>query len=339
VNRREPHLFRTAGLVCLVFAVASCTINIGGGGGAESSPNTSEVASTPTLDVSAQDAWLNLSESMNALDQGEIAETKDGLFGILAAPTIKLFAYRDMGWVDIGSSTADQLLDPLGVMGIEPGSLDYGVEITSVDLTGDGSVEYIVNYTPAEWDMTDAPNQGRPFGWVLSFDSGEPENLMFWEPYENEEHFAVQYIKYVDGVIFGAWFGSCGRPCGLMIYRWEAANNRLEGVEATEKQESQIPDACIDFNFSVELPVSICDEGQSVSLIQEAVSSAGFSIGIDGYFGESTKLAVQFYQRVKGIRATGIVDWGTWNELFKDAYLPGVDLNGDGVITPEEFGD
>ena len=330
VKRHGSHLSRATGLVCLVFSLASCTINIGGGGGIESSPQNSDVAPTPTLDVSAQDAWLRLAESMNALDQGEISETKDGLFGILAAPTIKLFAYRDMEWVDIGGSTADQLLDPLGINGLEPGSLDYGVEITSVDLTGDGSVEYIVNYTPAEWDITDVPNQGRPFGWILSFDAGEPENLMFWEPYGNEEHFSVQYIKYVDGVIFGAWFGSCGRPCGLMIYRWESANNRLEGVEATEKQKSQIPDACIDFKFSVGTPLSICDEGAQVSMVQEAVSLAGFSIGIDGYFGESTKLAVQFYQRANGIRATGIVDWETWNELF-NIYLSGADLNGDEI--------
>lgn len=337
--------FRHAGLALVL---ASCTINVGTGSNdvqttsVETSveePESAAESSLPALDPLT--AWESKGSEVNALSQSEIASTPNGIFGLLATPELRLYQYLDGAWSDIPGDDLSQL-DPLGSTGMEIGSLDYDVTIQSLDLTGDGSVEFIIRFRPAPWDLIDAPNQGRNFGSVLSCDDGDCRSLPFWEPPDytdgGREHYTVEYIEWIDGTLFATWYGTCGRPCGLLIYEWVPAYGRLEGKEATERQKREIERLnCIEFRFNFDLPLQLCDEGTPIEYVQGELQASGYDVDFDGYFGIDTQLALKLYQKERGIRATGIVDLATWTEMFKGRMLPGWDLNGDGVITPNEF--
>lgn len=327
--------------------VSGCTINVGTSQSNDApapAVNSTEVAANeaattvPPADPEA--AWDAIAAEVNSLTQSEIAYTTDRLFGLLATPELRLYSFDGDKWVE-DATTDLAMLDPLEVDGMEAGSVDYDVTIQNVDLTGDGSVEFIIRFRPAPWDLINAPNQGRNFGSVLSCDAGNCQPLPFWEPPSfgtNGEHYTVEYIEYIDGTLFAQWYGSCGRPCGLLIYEWVEAFERLEGKETTEaqKQETQRLN-CIKYRFNYDLPLVLCDEGQPVEMVQSELLDAGFDIDFDGYFGIDTRLAVKFYQKSKGLRASGEVDKATWSEMFFGSILPGDDLNGDGVITPNEL--
>lgn len=335
-------------LAALVLLLASCTINVGTSSNDVQTTSAEVLAEEPeSADEStlpAQDpkvAWDSVGSELNALSQSEIAYTSNGIFGLLATPELRLYQYLDGVWSDIPGDDLSQL-DPLGSTGMEIGSLDYDVTIQSVDLTGDGSVEFIIRFRPAPWDVIDAPNQGRNFGSVLSCDDGNCRSLPFWEPpnYSDggREHYTVEYIEWIDGTLFATWYGTCGRPCGLLIYEWVPADGRLEGKEATDRQKKETERLnCIEFRFNFDLPLQLCDEGTPVEYVQGELQASGYDVDFDGYFGIDTQLAVKLYQKERGIRATGIVDIATWTEMFKGRTLPGWDLNGDGVIAPNEF--
>ena len=84
------------------------------------------------------------------------------------------------------------------------------------------------------------------------------------------------------------------------------------------------------------LPIGACESGLSVQTLQGGLSSRGYNVDSDGFFGPGTEIAVQQFQRAAGIPITGVVDYATWRLLFAGMLLHGNDLNGDGVITPEE---
>jgi hypothetical protein len=152
------------------------------------------------------------------------------------------------------------------------------------------------------------------------------------------EYTSVESIRYENGALFGQHYGSCGRPCGLLIYSWIGGQGRLEGVEAMEEEAAALPKRwCTTFTFNETLPIKRCNEGFPVQLIQDSLNALGYELEADGYFGDGTRFAVQHYQRSNGIRASGQVDTDTWRALFDGANLPGVDLNGDGVVAPNEL--
>ena len=344
---RPMRLFATR-FVIFALLLAGCTVNVGTSSqvaqttkteATSEEPESAAETSRPVLDPSP--AWESVGFEVNALAQSEIAYTANGIFGLLATPELRLFQYIDGVWSDVPGDDLSQL-DPLGRIGLEIGSLDYDVTIQSVDLTGDDSVEFIIRFRPAPWDVIDAPNQGRNFGSVLTCDGGDCRSLPFWEPPEysdgGREHFTVEYIEWIDATLFASWYGTCGRPCGLLIYEWVPAYGRLEGKEASERQKKETERLnCIDFQFNFDLPLQLCDEGMPVEYVQGELQASGYGVDADGYLGIDTQLAVKLYQKERGIRATGIVDLATWTEMFKGDTLPGRDLNNDGVITPNEL--
>jgi len=330
--------------------VSGCTVNIGTS--EERDPVVStigaseEAASSTTAPVplvEPQSALDLLAAEVNALSQSEIAKTSGGSFALLATPRLRLYEFTQAeSWSEVGLAELDlSKLDPLGSEGLEIGSLDYDTTIQSVDLTGDGSVEFIVRFRPAPWDLIDAPNQGRSFGSVISCDEGVCRPLKFWEPPSfgtDGIHYTVEYIEYIDGVLFAQWYGTCGRPCGLLIYEWVEDYDWLEGREASDRQKKETQRLnCIEFRFNFDLPLVLCDEGQPVQMVQAELYGFGYEVDADGYFGVDTRLAVKLYQKAVGIRATGEVDKETWSRLFAGMILPGTDIDGDGVITPSEL--
>ena len=330
--------------LCLAFLLGSCTINIGT---KESTPASVEItesdgsiesSTTAVTLIDPQTSWIELGVSENSISQGSIVETENGMFGLLAAPTLKLYEFGDGKWAEIGMWLDNH--DPMGSRGLEPGSLDFPVTIQSVDITQNGSIDWVIMFEPAPWHSTEAPMRGTT-GLVLTCDDGDCRLLDFWEPEnygsQGEIHTHVEYIYYADETLFASWFGSCGRPCGILTYNWNREANRLEGKEATKRQNARFREECGEFKFTDKLPLKLCNEGQAVQYLQDRLFDWGFEVDRDGFFGRDTRVAVQFFQRSKNIRATGEVDLATWSALFEGIIIPGYDLNNDGLITPDEL--
>jgi hypothetical protein len=331
--------YRLWGLLLLSIAiVSSCTVNVGSSNTDSASVTTVQVepsvqSQSTTLEaVNPEASWLELVAVENAYSFGEISYLPFGTFGLMAAPTLRLFELHDGTWSDITTEAS-------GAFDIPKTGLDYDIRIQSVLITDDDAIDYVVNYAPAPWHALDAPNQGRDWGTVLSGQDGSWRSVAFADPYgDMTEYTSVESIRFENGALFGSYYGSCGRPCGLLIYSWIGGQRRLEGVEAMEEEAAALPTRwCTTFTFSETLPIRRCNEGFPVQLIQDSLNALGYELEADGYFGDGTRFAVQHYQRSVGIRATGQVDAETWRILFKDASLPGNDLNGDGMVTPNEF--
>jgi len=331
-----------------MFALTSCTVNIGTNEPVRTSvaveSSTTSSSEVATVNVNPEELWDALATKENSLSQSEVAFTGNGMFGLLAVPELRLYKFSGGSWIDIAGDDLSSL-NPLSNIGLDPSSVDYEITIQSVDLTGDGSVEFIIGFRPAPWEGLNAPNQGRRFGSVLSCDEGKCRSLPFWEPIEytagGTDHFTVEYIEWIDGTLFASWYGTCGRPCGMLIYEWVPAYDRFEGTEATDRQRKETQRLnCIEFNYSLKLPITLCDEGTPVQMVQGELQTFGYDFDVDGYFGIDTRLAVKLFQKSQGVRVTGEVDKDTWVKLFPyQEGLPGTDLNNDGLITPDEFGE
>lgn len=327
--------------ITITAVLSGCTVNVGSTGTDSSSEqDPSESASEPVeaaettvlVDVDAETAWRQLAETENAYSVGEISELPEGVYGVMAAPDLRMFEFTGASWREI----TDRVIANLDVPRT---GLDYDIRIQSVLITNDNAVDYVINYTPAPWHVLDAPNQGRDVGTVISGQGGMWRSVAFADPYgDGSEYTSVEFIRYENGALFGNYYGSCGRPCGLLVYSWVGGAGRLEGLEATKRESDALPKRwCASFSYNETLPIKRCDEGFPVQVVQDALNGLGYELEADGYFGDGTRFAVQHFQRANFVRATGQVDEATWRELFADSGLPGYDLNGDGLITPNEF--
>lgn len=290
------------------------------------------VAEPATVDMVT--AWQILNETENSFTAGDISETKAGVFGLMAAPTLRFFEFIDGQWNEMTSSVISQFDIPTT-------EFEYDITIQSVDVTNDGAIDYVVNFAAAPWHVLDVPNQGRDYGTVLSGHDGAWKSLDFTDPYGGGDVYtSVEHIEYFNGALVGDWYGSCGRPCGKLIYEWLGGPEQLVGQEATQSQVRALPKPwCTAFSYNENLPLERCDEGRGVTFVQEALNALGYELEADGYYGNSTRFAVKYYQRSNGIRASGAVDVDTWRSFFAGVILPGNDFNGDGLVTPDEFGD
>jgi peptidoglycan hydrolase-like protein with peptidoglycan-binding domain len=80
------------------------------------------------------------------------------------------------------------------------------------------------------------------------------------------------------------------------------------------------------------LPLVKCDKGPGVQHIQQFLG-----VEADSYFGNDTFNAIVDFQNQNGLRVTGEIDTDTWRLLDPNQTGPGSDLNGDGLVTPDEF--
>lgn len=81
------------------------------------------------------------------------------------------------------------------------------------------------------------------------------------------------------------------------------------------------------------LPLVKCDKGPGVQHIQQFLG-----VNPDSYYGNDTFNAVVDFQNRVGLPVTGSIDAETWRMLDPNQTGPGSDLNGDGLVTPDEFG-
>jgi peptidoglycan hydrolase-like protein with peptidoglycan-binding domain len=277
--------------------------------------------------------WNELVIAENAYSYSELSILPEGTFAVMAAPKLRLFKF-DNGWTEV---SAGQFQVPDSYP--EYSDLDWNITIQSALITDDSALDFVVRYDPAPWDVLDVPNQGRSWGTVISGQGGQWRSVDFTDPYaDGAPYNSIEYIEYVNGALIGQWFGSCGRPCGLLVYTWVGGSQQLSGTEATKSQENQLTGRnCADFSYAGVLPIRKCSEGLAVEYIQRFLNELGFELELDGYFGSGTEFAVKYFQRENSIRATGLVDLDTWKALLGGTVLPGNDLDGNGVITPEEF--
>ena len=178
-------------------------------------------------------------------------------------------------------------------------------------------------------------NQGRDFGTVISGEGGTWRSLPMTEVYNpKSEHTSVEHIEFFNGGLFGDWYGSSGR--GTLVYSW--VGDILEGVDATGSQTKSLPKPwCSVYEFKWTLPIKRCDKGQPVQMIQESLNAIGYELIADEFFGNGTKFSIKYFQWSNELKITGEVDIETWRLLFKDAQLPGYDLDNNGVVTPDEL--
>ena len=277
--------------------------------------------------------WNELVIAENAYSYSELSILPEGTFAVMAAPKLRLFKF-DNGWTEV---SAGQFQVPDSYP--EYSDLDWNITIQSALITDDSALDFVVRYDPAPWDVLDVPNQGRSWGTVISGQGGQWRSVDFTDPYaDGAPYNSIEYIEYVNGALIGQWFGSCGRPCGLLVYTWVGGSQQLSGTEATKSQENQLTGRnCADFSYAGVLPIRKCSEGLAVEYIQRFLNELGYELELDGYFGSGTEFAVKYFQRENSIRATGLVDLDTWKALLGGTVLPGNDLDGNGVITPEEF--
>lgn len=65
------------------------------------------------------------------------------------------------------------------------------------------------------------------------------------------------------------------------------------------------------------------DSGNTVRSVQQALKDSGIAVTVDGQFGPLTKVAVETYQRQKGLPVTGVVNAATADKLGVRAYSGG----------------
>ena len=64
---------------------------------------------------------------------------------------------------------------------------------------------------------------------------------------------------------------------------------------------------CASYVDNDSAPFELCDKGDAVREIQQALVDAGFPVDVDGFFGAGTDAAVRQYQAANGLAVDGIV--------------------------------
>lgn len=288
------------------------------------------VAPQPDL-VKVEAAWAEVANTRNAFAASELSISSTEIVGVLAdSRSLTLMRFDGTSFVDI---TADAALD------VPNADRDWDIVIQSKQITDDGALDFVVNFGISPLVGTAGTNYGRDWGTVISGDGGTWKSLTFTDLYSGDSYTSIDHIEYTDGALLGDWYGSTGR--GTLEYSWESAASRLVGVNATRMQveETRRP-YCASWEFNDLLPIGPCQEGYGVMEIQTRLFYLDYqysAIEADGYYGRNTEYAIKYFQATVGLRSTGIVDLQTWRELTGNVNLPGTDLNGDGVITPNEL--
>ncbi|MEY4080853.1 MAG: putative peptidoglycan binding domain [Actinomycetota bacterium] len=97
---------------------------------------------------------------------------------------------------------------------------------------------------------------------------------------------------------------------------------------------------CGEYAYNDFLPLRYCQEGRGIRYAQEILVGLGYDIEADSYLGKASVAAIRDFQSVNGLAITGMIDRQTWRALDPtQSRFPGTDLNGDGLVTPDEFGD
>jgi peptidoglycan hydrolase-like protein with peptidoglycan-binding domain len=95
---------------------------------------------------------------------------------------------------------------------------------------------------------------------------------------------------------------------------------------------------CTAYRENNQYPLTRCDKGEAIRLLQTALRVVEPNLAVDGYFGVLTEGALLEYEQTRGLPVVdGIVDAETWLSLTRQ-YARGHDGNANGIIDPWELG-
>lgn len=118
----------------------------------------------------------------------------------------------------------------------------------------------------------------------------------------------------------------------IVEYQYFSRDDFAADDAPTDDASAASTTSCDSYVYDDELPISVCSQGFSVELFQQAIG-----LNADGYFGPGTETAVRSAQGDLGLPVTGVIDAALWGALGVTANAPFPDLNGDGVIDGSEF--
>jgi hypothetical protein len=294
------------------------------------SPEPEDVPSLPDP-ADVENAWNDVVVTQNAFAASELSISGDEIVGVLAdAQSLKIMQFDGAAFIEV---TATAELD------IPSNDRPWDITIQSEQITGDGALDFVINFGFSPLTDPTGMNYGRDWGTVISGDGGTWKSLTFSDPYNEDDYTSLEHIEVTEGNLLGDWYGSMGR--GTLTYTWDETRGQLVGVDATPAQIKTLQRPyCASWEYNENLPITPCQEGVGVTYIQNSllyVDDLYSAIEPDGYFGRGTEYAIKYFQSIVGLRSTGIVDLDTWKALIGGMILPGTDLNGDGVITPNEL--
>lgn len=137
---------------------------------------------------------------------------------------------------------------------------------------------------------------------------------------------------------FGDDVGGLGANVVDVVVEWQYFDASAQTAPPTAAPPPPPPPAsCSDYGYVFELPVRRCTQGLPVSYVQGKLNELGYAVSTDGFFGQGTEDAVVAFQVEAGLVADGVVGEETWRALGGGFGLPGYDLDGDGMLTPDEI--
>lgn len=240
-------------------------------------------------------------------------------------PTLTLWMFDGTNW-NAGARTSD-----LAVANPDARTADVTVQLR--DLTGDGVAEVMVSYGDASMDanpiLTVLPVPGQSWGPAYTFDGvGALDG------------------GYVNGNgTIQSTYNTCDPSCAdsnyvTTAYRFDGANFVGAGP-GTFPTKLSPPAACGAYTDATALPLQQCQQGTAVGVAQWHLGEHGYLAADehDGMFGPATFVAVEAFQLDHGLPASGVIDADTWRHLLGGTFEPGQDLDGDGMIGPDELND
>lgn len=297
-------------------------------------PPTAPTTSAPPPDPDT--ALAQLRESLgDVLAEPAVSDGPCGRYAVLMRPQqVTLHRWNVSKWVDV--------TDMLG----GEGSGTIPVDVTAVELTGDGTADFVARFDSPE------PN-GSPYGAILVADEdGSPEGCTWgWASFFSQEvdpgtdpalaespyTQTLDDLRWEDGVLRATYqryrnpsdqaVATYNPGRSMFLVTWPQTTSTPAPPPPPPPRQDDGP-VCPNYEYREYAPFEICTEGPGIVVLQRALVYFGYHDGsVDGYFGPGTEAAVRRAQAAYGVPQNGIVEGGWYYDLIETYNLM---VSGDG---------